>query len=372
MARSRLRLPAIPLVLVSAVYAAFHLSLRVSTSLFSPLVQIGHRGSGSQGPHFTARRFSQQRGEAADEIVTVVGASGNVGKLVVLRLIDEGYIVHAVVRSQMAKARLLDFLGPERGPKVRAFQADVVLDSEGLDEAFRGASAGIVCTGTTAFPTKAWAGGSVGPDQVSDKVWGALWESGFDVRRAVDSLTAAGLNTPDAVDATGVEAIVASLRRNFAGAGDAPSTFKQLVLMSSLGVRRRDGFPFRVLNAAGVLDAKARGEAAVCAAAEEQGFAWTIARPGQLFGGPYDNNFYLGTLFQLDKDVSTRGVDVQQGDEAAGDTLRSSLAEVLVQCLQNVATRNSEFTILNVAGEAPSAANIQDLLTSACVPAGLK
>ena len=26
---------------------------------------------------------------------------------------------------------------------------------------------------------------------------------------------------------------------------------------------------------------------------------YTIVRPGQLFGGPYDNNYYLGTLFQV-------------------------------------------------------------------------
>ena len=31
-------------------------------------------------------------------------------------------------------------------------------------------------------------------------------------------------------------------------------------------------------------------------------------RPGQLLGGPYDNNYYLGTLFQLDADAETREV----------------------------------------------------------------
>uniref|UniRef100_A0A7S2M7R1 NAD(P)-binding domain-containing protein n=1 Tax=Zooxanthella nutricula TaxID=1333877 RepID=A0A7S2M7R1_9DINO len=133
--------------------------------------------------------------------------------------------------------------------------------------------------------------------------------------------------------------------------------------MSSLGVTRRDAFPFVVLNAARVLDAKARGEAAVRAAAEQAGFDWTIVRPGQLFGGPYDNNFYLGTLFQLDKDVATRGVSVSRGDTVAGDTLRSTLAEVLVQTLQNPATANADFTVLNVEGDAPGADEIQATLT---------
>merc|ERR1712216_832258 len=118
--------------------------------------------------------------------------------------------------------------------------------------------------------------------------------------------------------------------------------------MSSIGVTRRDSFPFVVLNAGGrVLDAKARGEAAVQAAASEAGFDWTVVRPGQLFGGPYDNNFYLGTLFQLDKDAATRAVAIQQGDTAAGDTLRSSLAEVLVQSLTSPAARNVDFTVIN-------------------------
>ena len=55
--------------------------------------------------------------------------------------------------------------------------------------------------------------------------------------------------------------------------------------------------PFPVLNACGVLDAKAAGEAAIKADAEAAGYSYTILRPGQLFGGPYDNNYYLGTLF---------------------------------------------------------------------------
>ena len=57
--------------------------------------------------------------------------------------------------------------------------------------------------------------------------------------------------------------------------------------MSSVGVTRRDSLPYSILNGAGVLDAKAEGEAAVKSLATEYGFDWTVARPGQLFGGPY-------------------------------------------------------------------------------------
>lgn len=58
------------------------------------------------------------------------------------------------------------------------------------------------------------------------------------------------------------------------------------------------------------------------------GYDACVIRPGQLFGGPYDNNYYLGTLFQLDKDADTRGVAMARGDTLLGDTLRSTLAEV--------------------------------------------
>jgi hypothetical protein len=58
------------------------------------------------------------------------------------------------------------------------------------------------------------------------------------------------------------------------------------------------------------------------------GYDACVVRPGQLFGGPYDNNYYLGTLFQLDKDAQTRGVAMARGDTLLGDTLRSTLAEV--------------------------------------------
>jgi hypothetical protein len=65
-----------------------------------------------------------------------------------------------------------------------------------------------------------------------------------------------------------------------------------MIMLSSIGVQRRTQMPFPVLNACGVLDAKAAGEAAIKADAEAAGYSYTILRPGQLFGGPYDNNYY--------------------------------------------------------------------------------
>ena len=101
------------------------------------------------------------------------------------------------------------------------------------------------------------------------------------------------------------------------------------MLLSSVGVVRRDEMPYPILNACGVLTAKASAEAAIKADAEKSGYAYTFVRPGQLFGGPYDNNVYLGTLFQLDKDVDERDVLLGRGDVTLNDdpqlgTLRST------------------------------------------------
>ena len=91
--------------------------------------------------------------------------------------------------------------------------------------------------------------------------------------------------------------------------------------------RHVEQMPSRSSTRAAVLDAKATAEAAIQADAKAAGYSWTIVRPGQLNGGPYDNNYYLGTLFQLDKDADTREVTLGRGDELIGDTLvRSTLA----------------------------------------------
>merc|ERR1719373_203002 len=144
----------------------------------------------------------------------------------------------------------------------------------------------------------------------------------------IRSLDADGYNTPKNVDELGTYAILKAWE---AAAGPAR---KRMVMLSSIGVQRRSQMPFPVLNACGVLDAKAAGEAAIMADAADAGYSYTIVRPGQLFGGPYDNNYYLGTLFQLDKDSETRALEVEKGDALLGDTLRSTLAEVTAQLME--------------------------------------
>lgn len=261
---------------------------------------------------------------AGGRCAVVVGCSGNVGRLVTNRLagMDE-YAVRGVARSrEKAAARFEDV-------DVELFEADTRDGgSAGLRDALTGADTLVITTGTTAFPTKAWKGG----------------------------------NTPQEVDDLGVRNVVDAWVSANSGSGGAK--LQHLVLMSSVGVTRRTEFPFVVLNAAGVLDAKASGEAHVRAVAEREGFDWTVVRPGQLFGGPYDNNVYLGTLLKLDKDQNVQKVVAEKGDRLIGDTLRSTAAEVIVQALSSAETRNTDFTVVNRRGQATTEDGIRSLFAS--------
>lgn len=335
---------------------------------------------------------------AQQPLVAVVGAGGNVGKLVALRLSDS-HRVRAVVRDASKVARFLD------RPNIELVEAQVTGASAApggtLERALSGAETVVACTGTTAFPTKAWS--TTEEADVTPAFLSALLAAKFDVKGALAQLDAQGLNTPKNVDDEGVRAI---LRAWGASTGSAR---KRFVLMSSIGVTKRSGFPFSVLNACGVLDAKAAGEEAVARDAREGGYEYTIVRPGQLFGGPvralvrsggssacprsfhagvcqslprlscppftffrapfrqcvrscrlqYDNNYYLGTLFQLDKDAATQGVELAKGDSLTGDTLRSTLAEVIARTVELGTPSGRDFTVVNRKGTPPSAEQLE-------------
>jgi len=256
---------------------------------------------------------------AEGDTVAVVGAGGNVGRLVTQRLCDLGkYKVHGVLRSpDSARSRWAN--GVEH---LELFQADV-RDCAALEKALATANSVVCATGVPAFG------------------FSGQWKDG---------------NHPESVDHYGVKN---ALHAWMSGSSTVPK--KRFALMSSIGVRRRTGLPYSILNGGGVLDAKARGEEALLDAAQEQGFACAIVRPGQLFGGPYDNNRYLGTLFQLDKEVDARAIRLEPGDTAVGDTLRSSLAGVLVRCLFAEASC-LEFSATNEVGEAPTDSSVDAMI----------
>jgi nucleoside-diphosphate-sugar epimerase len=298
------------------------------------------------------------------DTIAVVGASGNVGKLLALRLSDT-YKVNGIVRDASSESSVQQFF-QGREDRIKLFEAnllDEMNDYEGgggysasLVSALKNANAIVICTGTTAFPTKAWT--KSGETEVTNDVLKALLDNKFSIKDAISSLDQQGLNTPYNIDARANEFIIQAWN----SAAKVPQ--KRAIMLSSIGVKRRDAMPFPILNACGVLDAKATGEEAIINAAKMGGYSYTILRPGQLFGGPYDNNYYLGTLFQLDKDVKTQDVSVGKGDELLGDTLRSTLAEVTAQICEGNSARDMDFAVVNVKGESPSAEAIQERLTA--------
>jgi nucleoside-diphosphate-sugar epimerase len=292
------------------------------------------------------------------DTVAVVGASGNVGKLVALRLSDS-YKVNGIVRDASSVESFLDkdcvkLYEADLLEDLKAVNGDITKCPPSLRPALERANSIVICTGTTAFPTKAWT--KSGETGIAGDIWKALSENSFNVQKAIASLDEQGFNTPNNIDAQSNQFIVNAWK----DVCKVPR--KRVIMLSSIGVQRRDQGPFPILNACGVLDAKAKGEAAIEQAAKDGGYSYTIIRPGQLFGGPYDNNYYLGTLFQLDKDTKTQDVEVAPGDTLVGDTLRSTLAEVTAQICEGDCARDLDFAVVNVKGEVPTTDQVQERL----------
>eukprot|EP00532_Pseudo-nitzschia_australis_P017190 CAMPEP_0168248852 /NCGR_PEP_ID=MMETSP0141_2-20121125/1683_1 /TAXON_ID=44445 /ORGANISM="Pseudo-nitzschia australis, Strain 10249 10 AB" /LENGTH=355 /DNA_ID=CAMNT_0008184795 /DNA_START=39 /DNA_END=1106 /DNA_ORIENTATION=+ len=316
------------------------------------------KGGASVGPSKTTNGGILQPGDT----VAVVGASGNVGKLVALRLSDT-YKVNGIVRDANSVASFFE----GREERISLFETDLLEEvtsskpeafscPDSLYPALCDANAIVICTGTTAFPTKAWS--RSGEFSVTSEVITALVDSKFDVSEALDQLDTKGLNTPNNVDNLSNQLVLDAWKQA------SKVSRKRAIMLSSIGVTRRESMPFPILNACGVLDAKAAGEQALMESAARDGFSYTILRPGQLFGGPYDNNYYLGTLFQLDKDTQTQDVDVGKGDILLGDTLRSTLAEVTAQLMEGDCARDLDFAVVNVKGDAPTAEEVKEKLVA--------
>jgi len=246
--------------------------------------------------------------------VGVIGATGGVGRLAVAYLLEQGYDVRAIVRSEESAAKLLPanievMLGDTRDPTFGA----------GLTEAIAGVDALIVATGTTAFPTDKW-----GPNQE---------------------------NTPQAVDEKGVKNVVAAIGEVNSKKG---KKMGKIALLSSIGVERRTKFPFLLLNFYGVLDAKFAGERAVIEGAPAAGYSYALARLGRLVGGPYTGTPDVASLLQLDEGAN-QAIVMRKGDPEgfAGDLSRKQAAMALVQCIVND-RKDFSFAIANKPGPEPS------------------
>ena len=222
--------------------------------------------------------------------------------MVTKKLRSRNYSVRVASRDVGRAIETLD------DPEVQVVPLNLVGTSERgddveLKQAFQDVNAVVISIGTTAFPTKKWAGG----------------------------------NTPQAIDQ---EAVV-----RLARAAASTESIQKLVLLTSVGVERTKEMPFLILNLFGVLDAKRAGEQAVIRNSSNGNYDYAIVRPGRLVGGPY-TNLDLAKLMQIDGGAEN-GVEVQVGDALLGDCKRDACAEAAVQCLENAECQNVDFSIIS-------------------------
>lgn len=242
--------------------------------------------------------------------VLVAGATGGVGQLVVSKLLEKNMPVLALTRnrdkaSQMFDSRVEIAIGDLRYPNT-------------LTEVTTKATQIICCTGTTAFPSTRW-------DFVN--IFNAQ-------------------NTPQEVDGKGVTNLVEAADKNL----------DRFVFISSCGVLRKNNFPFNILNAFGVLDAKLQGETAIKAS----GLPYTIIRPARLIDGPY-TSYDLNSLLKAKTD-SKKAVVIGTGDTLNGETSRIDVANACVACLDYDTTVNKTFEIIN-SGKRPNTINWEQLFS---------
>lgn len=249
--------------------------------------------------------------------VLVAGATGGVGQLVVSKLIEKKIPVRAMTRVRGKAEKMFD-------SRVEIAIADS-RTPQTLAAAMTGITHIVCCTGTTAFPSERWEFDLSGLSDLEKVLaWGRLF---FDR----EYRTALAQNGPLQVDRDGVKALIQVV----------PSDLKRLVLVSSIGVTRREKPPFNLLNAFGVLDAKSQGENALL----QSGLPYTILRPGRLIDGPF-TSFDLNTLLKATTG-GKKGVVIGTGDRLNGDTSRIDVANACVAALQDPQTTNQIFEVVN-------------------------
>jgi len=190
-------------------------------------------------------------------------------------------------------------------PLVEQHRRGAAGGGEGLRDGIDGRAGLVITTGTTAFPSSKWKDGN------NPKV--ACLDSVVDALEAVKACK----NPP-----------------------------RRVVLISSIGVERRASFPFLILNAFGVLDAKVEAEQALQRYANELGFDWLIVRPGRLVGAPFTN---LDVAKLLQAQAAARGVDLSSNDDIAGDVDREDVARLVVAALRGPGNLGA-VTIVNAPG----------------------
>ncbi len=270
--------------------------------------------------------MSTQTSPLSSALVLVAGATGGVGQLAVGQLVEQGIPVRALTRNP-AKAEQL--FSAQSSTAIQIAEGDI-LQPATLPQAVEGITHIICCTGTTAFPSQRWQFPE--PKETSTPL---AW---LEIYGSPQNYGEIARNSPQKVDADGVKSLVQA----------APKNLQRFVLISSCGILRRQQFPFNILNAFGVLDAKQQGEATVMASE----LPFTIIRPGRLIDGPY-TSYDLNTLIQA-KTNGQYNVVLGQGDTLSGEASRIDVARAAVECLQAPVTAGKTFDLINL-GPRPAA-----------------
>ncbi|MBD2181339.1 SDR family oxidoreductase [Planktothrix sp. FACHB-1355] len=250
--------------------------------------------------------------------VLVAGATGGVGQLTVGKLLEKGATVRVLTRSSQKAQKMFEnrveiALGDTRYPDT-------------LSQAMADITHIICCTGTTAFPSQRWDFdiSSSGNPIEQFLEWSQIYfNSEYRLSKAK--------NSPEKVDREGVSNLVAA----------APSHLQRFVFVSSCGIERREKFPFSLLNAFGVLDAKLKGEQAII----RSQLPYTIIRPGRLIDGPY-TSYDLNTLLKANTGGKL-GIAIATGDTLSGDSSRIDVAAACVESLYHPRTERKVFELIN-------------------------
>ncbi len=250
--------------------------------------------------------------------VLVAGATGGVGQLTVAQLLDKGWTVRVLTRNAQ-KARQMF------GERVEVAEGDI-RQAETLPAAMQGVTHIICVTGTTAFPSSRWQFEL--PSQLNPLESLQEWSK---IYLDASYRNAKAKNSPQDVDAMGVSNLVNA----------APKDLKRFVFVSSIGIDRKDKFPYSLLNGFGVLDAKQKGEYAIM----RSQLPYTIIRPGRLIDGPY-TSYDLNTLLKA-KTNGKQGIVIGTGDTLGGQTSRIDVAAACAECLSHPETTNKTFEIVN-------------------------
>ena len=255
---------------------------------------------------------------SGENLVLVTGATGGVGQLTVAKLLSEGFKVRVLTRNaSKAENMFTDIVEIAVGD---------IRDSQTLTPAMSNLTHIICCSGSSAFPSAKWEF-EENPNLIESLL---LF---LDPEKA----KAKAKNNPSKVDAIGVSNLVAA----------APKNLQRFVFVSSCGVKRKDQFPYNILNAFGVLDAKQQGEETII----NSGLPYTIIRPGRLIDGPY-TSYDLNTLIRA-KTGGKLDVVLGTGDQLTGQTSRIDVANACVESIKNLNSANKTFEIVNQ-GQRPS------------------